>query len=33
MAVEGRSCTCGFITRMNDLLAETAERITSPKPP
>jgi hypothetical protein len=29
-AVEERSCTCGFIPRMNELLAETAERITRP---
>jgi hypothetical protein len=28
MAVDARSCTCGFIPRMNDLLAETAARIT-----
>lgn len=28
MAVDVRSCTCGFISRMNDLLAETAARIT-----
>ena len=27
MAVEGRSCACGFIPRMNDLLADTAARI------
>jgi len=29
MAVDAAACTCGFISRMNELLAETARRIAA----
>ena len=33
MAVDGRSCTCGFIPRMDELLTEMALRIAKAEAP